>query len=113
MPYTTVAHINSLKGEVDEITVLEQFGDNGKFDEVWKLSALLLRKGCKLIDIVEVDNKAIEINIDPPAVDKTNLIIRAVAKGKPQFVPVSHNGIRYNAIQIDNKMYISDKYKRA
>lgn len=31
---------------------------NGKFDEVWKLSALLLRKGCKLIDIVEVDNKA-------------------------------------------------------
>ena len=28
MPYTTVAHINSLKGEVDEITVLEQVGDN-------------------------------------------------------------------------------------
>ena len=26
MPYTTVAHINSLKG--DEITVLEQVGDN-------------------------------------------------------------------------------------
>lgn len=86
---------------------------NGKFDEVWQLSALLLRKGCKLIDIVDVDNKAIEINIDPPAVDKTNLIIRAIAKGKPQFVPVSHNGIHYNAIQVDNKMYISDKYKRA
>ena len=85
---------------------------NGKFDEVWKLSALLLRKGCKLIDIVEVDNKAIEINIDPPTVDKNNLIIRAVAKGKPQFVPVSHNGIRYNAIQVDDKMYIPDKYKR-
>lgn len=46
-------------------------------------------------------------------VDKTNLITRAVAKGKPQFVPVSHNGIHYNAIQVDNKMYISDKYKRA
>ena len=28
MPYTTVAHINSLNGEVDEITVLEQVGDN-------------------------------------------------------------------------------------
>lgn len=28
MPYTTAAHINSLKGEVDEITVLEQVGDN-------------------------------------------------------------------------------------
>lgn len=28
MPYTTVAYINSLKGEVDEITVLEQVGDN-------------------------------------------------------------------------------------
>ena len=28
MQYTTVAHINSLKGEVDEITVLEQVGDN-------------------------------------------------------------------------------------
>lgn len=28
MPYTTVALINSLKGEVDEITVLEQVGDN-------------------------------------------------------------------------------------
>ena len=28
MPYTTVAHINSLKGEVGEITVLEQVGDN-------------------------------------------------------------------------------------
>ena len=28
MPYTTVAHINSLKGKVDEITVLEQVGDN-------------------------------------------------------------------------------------
>lgn len=28
MPYTTVAHINSLKGGVDEITVLEQVGDN-------------------------------------------------------------------------------------
>lgn len=84
---------------------------NGKFDEVWKLSALLLRKGCKLIDIVEVDNKAIEINIEPPAVDKTNLIIRAIAKGKSRFVPVSHNGIRYNAIQVDNKMYIPDKYK--
>lgn len=86
---------------------------NGKFDEVWQLSALLLRKGCKLIDIVEVDNKAIEINIDPPAVDKTNLIIRAVAKGKPQFISVLHNGIRYNAIQVADKIYIPDKYKRA
>ena len=28
MPYTTVAHINSLKGKVDEITVLEQVGNN-------------------------------------------------------------------------------------
>ena len=46
-------------------------------------------------------------------VDKTNLIIRAVAKGKPQFVPVSHNGIRYNAIQVADKIYIPDKYKRA
>lgn len=46
-------------------------------------------------------------------VDKTNLIIRAVAKGKPQFVPVSHNGIHYNAVQVDDKIYIPDKYKRA
>ena len=72
-----------------------------------------IRKGCKLIDIIEVDNKAIEINIDPPTVDKTNLIIRAVAKGKPQFVPASHNGIHYNAIQVDNKMYIPDKYRKS
>lgn len=28
MPYTTVADINSLKGEIGEITVLEQVGDN-------------------------------------------------------------------------------------
>ena len=42
--------------------------------------------------------------------DKTNLIIRAVTKGKPQLVPVSHNGIHYNAIQVDNKMYIPDKF---
>ena len=46
-------------------------------------------------------------------VDKTNLITRAVAKGKPQFVPVSHNGIHYNAIQVADKIYIPDKYKRA
>ena len=97
--------------ETEDISFI--IDSNGKFDEVWKLSALLLRKGCKLIDIVEVDNKAIEINIDPPAVDKTNLIIRAVAKGKPQFAPVSHNGIRYNAIQVDNKMYIPDKFRKA
>jgi len=45
--------------------------------------------------------------------DKTNLITRAVAKGKPQFVPVSHNDIRYNAIQVDDKIYIPDKYKHA
>ena len=45
--------------------------------------------------------------------DKTNLIIPTVAKGKPQFVPVSHNGIHYNAIQVDNKMYVPYKYKPA
>ena len=27
-PYTTVAHINSLKGDIDEITVLEDKGNN-------------------------------------------------------------------------------------
>lgn len=86
----------------------------GMYEEIRQLSSPLVCKDCEIIAVSDVDEKCIEFNISPltnPEPDK--LIVRAVANGKPQRTAVTHNGVRYDSLQVDDKIFVSYKYKRA
>ena len=81
---------------------------NGLFEKMWQFSSFLVHKD---IDIIEVssDDKFLEFNI--PKVDENNseIILRATAKGKPQYKKVEIDGKIYTAVCVGDKLYVPDK----
>lgn len=81
---------------------------NGKFEKLWQFSSYLVQKGIEIIEVSKADN-IIDINIAPAEQNSENLILRATADGKPQYINQVVNGITYKAIKVANKIYIPNK----
>lgn len=96
--------ITAYHTEHDESVILDS---NGKFDKLWQFSADLIQKGFK---ILEVGNDETFLDGD---IEKTeysdNYLLRAHAKGKPQYTSFSVEDITYKAIRIGDRVYIPDK----
>lgn len=81
---------------------------NGKFEKLWQFSSYLVCKGIDIIAVSKAEN-IIDVNITPAERDSENLILRATADGKPQYINQVVNGITYKAIKVANKIYIPNK----
>lgn len=58
---------------------------NGKFEEIWQFSSLLVQKGCKILAVG--DNTKFNVgNIPLANEDKNHIIIRACEKGMPEII---------------------------
>ncbi len=81
---------------------------NGLFEKLWQFSADLIQKGFKVIEVGN-DEKFLEgqISLCEPIPDK--YILRANAKGKPQYTTLTIDGITYKAICVENRCYVPDR----
>ena len=69
----------------------------------------------KDLQVLEVgnDTKFLDDNIKRTDTDNEQLILRANAKGKPEYLTHTVNGITYKAIKVADKIYIPDRPQTA
>ena len=81
---------------------------NGKFEKLWQFSADLIQKDFKILEVGN-DEKFLYGDIPKVARSSDKYILRALAKGKPEYTTMVVDGIVYKAIQVKNKIYIPEK----
>ena len=70
---------------------------NGYFEKLWQLSAALVQKGFKILE-VGADDRFLEGDLPKTEADSRHLLLRACKAGRPNYT----NG----AVQIGGKHYI-------
>lgn len=84
----------------------------GKFEKLWQFSADLIQKGFKIIEVGNAE-KFLEGEIEFAKPEPDKYILRAKAKGKPQYTTLSVDGITYRAVTVENRIYVPDKTQTA
>ena len=84
---------------------------NGKFEKLWQFSSYLVSKGIKIVEASK-EEQIIDINIEKPKIDNENLIMRATADGKPEYVEQTINGTTYQSVKVADKIYIPNKEEK-
>ena len=78
---------------------------NGMFDMLWQFSSFLVQKGLKVLE-VSTDEQFKDIDIKRAEENKNQMLLRANAKGQPQYSEKIINGIRYKVVTVGGKSYI-------
>lgn len=81
---------------------------NGYFHEIWELSALMIQKGFRVLEVSD-DSKFLDGNIVRAEKDTESLIVRACRQGKPLTTDYEHNGKTYKAVQVETKIYVPER----
>ena len=94
----------------EDISVI--FDSFGMYEKLWQFSSFMLQKGFQVIEVSSAE-KFLDGNITKAEPLPDNLILRANHTGKPENVTHEHNGITYHAVQVEGKIYIPDREKKA
>ena len=78
---------------------------NGMFDMLWQFSSFLVQKGLKVLE-VSTDEQFKDIDIKRAEENKNQMLLRANAKGQPQYSEKVINGVRYKVVTVGGKSYI-------
>ena len=78
---------------------------NGYFEKMWQFSSYLVKKGLKVIEVSN-DEKFVDINIPKASYNSKELILRATAKGRPDFSEKVIDGVNRMIIIVGNKSYL-------
>ena len=73
---------------------------NGYFEKLWQLSAALVQKGFKILEVGN-DGQFLEGDLPKLAADSQHLLLRACKIGKPEYIS--------GAVQIGGKRYIPEQ----
>jgi len=77
----------------------------GMFDMLWQFSSFLVQKGLKVLE-VSTDEQFKDIDIKRAEENKNQMLLRANAKGQPQYSEKIINGVRYKVVTVGGKSYI-------
>ena len=92
--------------EKEDLSVI--IDSNGMFEKLWQFSSYIVQKGLKVLEISNADN-FIDVNTQLADKDTQHVLLRAVHKGKPEYITQTVDGKSYKAIQIDDIVYIPNK----
>jgi len=81
---------------------------NGLYEKLWELSAELIKNGMSIIE-ASSEEKFLDVNIEKVYDEPKQMILRATAKGKPEKVTHTLNGITYKGLRVGEKLYIPDR----
>lgn len=84
--------------ESEDISVV--IDSNGYFGEIWELSALMIQKGFKVLEVSD-SSQFLDGNIERADKDTESLIVRACSKGKPTY--------KGNVVEVEGKFYTPEK----
>ena len=83
----------------------------GMFEKLWQFSSMLIQKGLKVLEVGN-DTKFIdtigESRLAPVKPNEEKILLRANAKGKPEYITQTINGVIYKAVKVADKIYIPD-----
>ena len=78
---------------------------NGMFEKMWQFSSFLVQKGIKVLE-VSSDEQFKDIDIKRAEENKNQMLLRANAKGQPQYSEKVINGVRCKVVTVGGKSYI-------
>ena len=78
---------------------------NGVFEKLWQFSAYLISKGLKVLEVSTAE-KFIDINIAKAEPNSNNLILRATADGKPEYIEQVIDGVNCKSVKVADKIYM-------
>lgn len=81
---------------------------NGRFEKLWQFSSYLISKGLKVIR-ANSEEDMIDFDMSKIKQDSENLILRASAKGKPEYGTHEIDGIVYKTVIVANRRYIDNR----
>lgn len=94
--------------EKEDLSVI--IDSNGMFEKLWQFSSYIVQKGLKVLEISNADN-FIDANAQLAEKDTQHVLLRAVHKGKPEYMTQTIDGKEYEAVRINDMIYIPDKTK--
>ncbi len=94
--------------EKEDLSVI--IDSNGMFEKLWQFSSYIVQKGLKVLEISNSDN-FIDVNTQLADKDTQHVLLRAVHKGKPEYITQTIDGKEYKAIKVDNLIYVPKKLK--
>lgn len=81
---------------------------NGMFEKLWQFSSYIVQKGLKVLEISNSEN-FMDVNTQLANKDTQHIFLRAVHKGKPEYVNQTIDGKPYKAVKVDDAIYVPDK----
>jgi hypothetical protein len=84
--------------ETENISVI--IDSNGYYGEIWELSAFMIQKGFKVLEVSD-SSQFLDGNIERSEVVTDSLILRACCTGKP-----TYNG---KSVEVEGKFYTPEK----
>lgn len=92
--------------EKEDLSII--IDSNGMFEKLWQFSSYIVQKGLKVLEISNADN-FIDVNTKLAERDTQHVLLRAVHKGKPEYVNKTIDGNEYRAVQVDDIIYVPNK----
>lgn len=83
---------------------------NEAFDKLWQFSSFLIQRGFIVLEVGN-NSKFLDGNIARIDVDTEKMVLRANAKGKPEYINKTVDDITYRAVKVADKVYIPDRNK--
>ncbi len=83
---------------------------NGMFEKLWQFSSYIVQKGLKVLEISNADN-FIDVNTQLAERDTQHVLLRAVCKGKPEYIQQTIDGKNHRAVRVNDMTYVPDKTK--
>ena len=102
--YATYNQNDSCKKRI----VVDTMDSYGYFEKKWQFSADLIRRGFDIIEVSD-DTQFLDGNISRLTEETDKYVLRANAKGKPEYINKTIDGITYKAIQVGDSFYIPQK----
>ncbi len=81
---------------------------NGCYEKLWQFSSFLVQKGLQVLEVGSAD-KFLDGDIPHAQQNAEKLLLRANAKGKPEYVTQVIGGVTYTAVKVADKFYVPDR----
>ena len=80
----------------------------GMFEKLWQFSSFLIQKGLKVLE-VGGESKFTDGNLSRIGENTEKVVLRANAKGNPEYVTQAIDGVTYKAVKVADKFYVPDR----
>ena len=94
--------ITAYNKEKDYSIIIES---KGMFEKLWQFSSYLVSKGLEILEVGHVKDQ-ISVNLSKGSIYGNKMILKAIAKGKPEHDTQVLDGKTRKVIKVNEKVYL-------